>query len=313
MTGISRALLKKMWPSAAPALVNKVADQAGAIFDEFGINTPLRVAHFMAQISHESGGGTVTAENMNYTSAARIAAVWPSRFTVESAKGYVRNPGKLASKVYNGRMGNRAGTDDGYRYRGRGLLQLTGRAAYIEMGKMIGLDLEGDPDLAFEPGNALRIAAAEFKKLNCLPACDADDVRLVTRRVNGGYNGLDDRKWWLARWKVGLRDFDHAPRDERAAMEVIPRGADAAEPEKSMLASTEGNAALGGGALGLLSTASGASDAIKNINDNASSAGLFDVLGRIAGTPAFWIGVAIIAVCAYLWFRRRWRLRVDLV
>jgi putative chitinase len=196
--------LRRLWPRAPAPLIGKMIETSDAIFARYGITTPLRLAHFMAQISHESSGGTITAENMNYTTAARIAAVWPSRFTAASAAAYVRNPKKLASKVYNGRMGNKAGTDDGYTYRGRGLLQITGRESYADMAKRTGLDLVGNPDLAFDPRHALEIAAAEFKKLNCLSACDADDVRLVTRRVNGGTIGLAERKAWLAKWKAAL-------------------------------------------------------------------------------------------------------------
>jgi putative chitinase len=142
---------------------------------------------------------------MSYSTATRIHAVWPSRFTVESAQGYVRDPKKLASKVYNGRMGNVPGSDDGYNYRGRGLLQITGRESYRRIGRLTGLPLEDQPGLAYTPSNALTIAAAEFSSLGCLPFCDKDDVRTVTRRVNGGYIGLDSRKAWLAKWKLAIR------------------------------------------------------------------------------------------------------------
>lgn len=204
MTQAFGAALRRLWPRASKKLLGEIIETADDIFARYQVNTPRRLAHFMAQVSHESDGGTITAENLSYTTPARIVAVWPTRFTEASARAYVRNPKKLASKVYSGRMGNRAGTDDGYTYRGRGLLQITGRESYADMGRRTGLDLVNNPDLAFDPAHALEIAAAEFKKLNCLPACDADDVRLVTRRVNGGYTGLAERKAWLARWKTAL-------------------------------------------------------------------------------------------------------------
>jgi putative chitinase len=197
-----KAILKRLWPRAPQALIDAIIEHGPAIAEKYELTTPLRQAHFMAQISHESDGGTVTQENMNYTTAKRIRDVWPSRFTVESAQAYVRNPKALANKVYNGRMGNRTGTDDGYNFRGRGLLQLTGRESYTRVGKSVGLGLADDPDLVFKPPeNSFRIAACEFKELKCLGAADADDIRLVTKRVNGGYIGLDSRKVWLAKWK----------------------------------------------------------------------------------------------------------------
>jgi putative chitinase len=200
------ALLDKLWPNAPTTLLDAIIEYGPALREKYEINTPLRLAHFMAQISHESGGGTITIENMNYTTARRICQVWPSRFPSEgSAQPYVKNPRGLANKVYNGRMGNRSGTDDGYNYRGRGLLQLTGRESYQRIGKALGLDLAGDPNLVNQPPqNSLEIAAREFKELKCLPSADADDVRAVTKKVNGGYNGLEDRKQWLAKWKKVL-------------------------------------------------------------------------------------------------------------
>jgi putative chitinase len=102
---IDEATLRRLWPRAPITLVADTAARADAVFAKYNINTPLRVAHFMAQISHESNGGTITEESLNYTHASRIAAVWPSRFTEASAADYVGKPRELANKVYNGRMG----------------------------------------------------------------------------------------------------------------------------------------------------------------------------------------------------------------
>jgi putative chitinase len=181
-------------------------NQSASVFTKLEINTPLRIAHFMAQISHESGGGTISVENLNYTTAARLMAVWPTRFrTAASAKPYVRNPIGLACKVYNGRMGNRAGSEDGWLYRGRGFLQLTGRESYQKIGRTCGLDLEGDPDLALLPEYELLIAATEFVHSGCLKFADKDDLKSVTKRVNGGYIGLDSRAAWLKKWKKEMK------------------------------------------------------------------------------------------------------------
>jgi len=206
---IDRAVLARLWPYASPAMLDATVAAAPAVFARFHINTQLRFYHFMAQISHESDGGTITEENLNYTTAARIAEVWPKRFTIETAREFVRNPQGLGNRVYNNRMGNRADSNDGFDFRGRGLLQITGRESYENMSKATGLDLIGIPGLAFEPKYALQIAAAEFEYLKCLPACDADDITLVTKRVNGGLIGLPSRKAWLAKWRN--EKFEVAP------------------------------------------------------------------------------------------------------
>lgn len=300
---IDRRVLKKLWPNAPDKLVSAVADTSAVVLQKYNINTPLRLAHFLAQISHESNGGTITEENLNYTTAARIAAVWPSRFTQETAQQYVRNPRKLASRVYNGRMGNVAGTEDGYNYRGRGLLQLTGRAAYKELGAKIGLDLEGKPDLAYAPGTALEVAAAEFVHLKCLPACDSDDLRLVTRRVNGGFNGLEDRKRWLAKWKLAIKDF---PGELPATQEGIdeldqpaPRGAEPEAP-KSIAKSDIGNGAVVAGAGGAATLGMQIWEEIKALPDS-----LMTALTSVASKPAFWLVLLVVAAAVYIWRRRR--------
>lgn len=192
-------VIKELWTRCPRDLMEGIQKNAEIDLPEFQITTPLRQAHFLAQISHESDGGTITHESLYYTHASRIAAVWPSRFTVASAQDYVRNEHKLANKVYNGRMGNRPGTDDGFNFRGRGLLQITGRDSYMRAGKALGYDLENDPDLAIDPGNALRIASWEFKTLGCLPFCDDDNIVGVTKRVNGGTNGMQSRRDWFRR------------------------------------------------------------------------------------------------------------------
>jgi putative chitinase len=201
---ITADLLHRLWPKAPHSLVDGIAGTAPTVLPKHEIASPLRLAHFFAQISHESGGGTITEESLYYTHAQRIVDVWPSRFTIESAKRYIRDPRKLADRVYNGRMGNAPGSDDGYNFRGRGLLQITGRDSYREIGGLCGFDLENHPDLAYAPDHALEVAATEFVHLGCLPFCDEDDVMRVTKLVNGGYTGIDSRRAWLKRWKAAL-------------------------------------------------------------------------------------------------------------
>ena len=174
---------------------------ADTVLSAWGINTELRVAHFIAQVMHECGGLTILAENMNY-SAERLTQVWPSRFpTVAIAQRYAHSPRVLANKVYGNRMGNYA-QDDGWTYRGRGLLQITGRASYEQIGKLLGIDLPGTPDFAISSEHALDVAAAEWKTLGCNEAADTDNIALVTRKVNGGTIGLAERTQWLHRTKA---------------------------------------------------------------------------------------------------------------
>jgi putative chitinase len=159
-----------------------------------------RLQYFLAQLGHESNGLTHKEENLNY-SASRLMEIWPGRFpTREIATQYAQNPEKLANFVYGKRMGN-VNPGDGYRYRGRGYIQLTGRETYREVGEIAGLELEDHPELAAKPENAVRIACAywTWKKLN--KACDAGDFTGLTQKINGGTNGLNDRLDWLRKVK----------------------------------------------------------------------------------------------------------------
>lgn len=166
----------------------------------YGINqNPMRLCHFLGQIGNECGRLTILEENMTYRSAQRLRTIWPTRFpTLAAAEPYVNNPQKLAEKVYGGRFDNRPG--DGWRYRGRGLVQITGRSSYREMGKKLGIDLENQPDLANDPRYALAIACETWagktlpgeRDMNRL--ADANKLEAMTYRINGGYTNIDDRR-----------------------------------------------------------------------------------------------------------------------
>lgn len=146
---------------------------------------------FMGQILHESGKLSLVEENLNYTTAARICAVWPKRFPTEcDALPFVRKPVDLANRVYGGRMGN-VTLGDGFKYRGRGLIMVTGRENYRAVGHVIGLDLEESPDMMGQPGIALLSAIAWWE--GHVSDAIMGDVKKVTRAVNGGLVGLDDR------------------------------------------------------------------------------------------------------------------------
>ena len=174
-----------------------VIDSIPEVASKFGINTPLRVAHFLAQCGHESGGFRVTQENLNY-SAKGLNGIFKKYFPTEAAAAaYARNPQKIANKVYSNRMGN--GTEasgDGYKFRGRGYIQLTGRDNYTAFGKSIGEDIPNNPDLVASK-YALASAAWFFSKNGLHKMADegASDVVVtkITKRVNGGTIGLPDR------------------------------------------------------------------------------------------------------------------------
>jgi putative chitinase len=174
---------------------------ADTVFARYGINdNPLRLAHFMAQILHETGGLTILIENMNYR-AERIVQVWPTRFkTVAAATPFAHNPEKLANKVYGGRMGN-TNPGDGFKFIGRGLMQITGRESYENYGGLLNIDLAENPDLAFGDQTCLPIACEEWKAKGCNAFADQDNIRKVTRAINGGLIGLASRQDWLAKTK----------------------------------------------------------------------------------------------------------------
>jgi putative chitinase len=145
---------------------------------------------FLGQVLHESGMLSGLEEGLNY-SAERLMAVWPTRFpTLESAKPYARNGAVLANKVYGGRMGN-VEPGDGFKFRGRGLLQVTGRDNYRAVGKILGIDLEKSPDLLSQPEMALRASIAWWE--GNIPDELMGDIKKVTKRVNGGTVGLAHR------------------------------------------------------------------------------------------------------------------------
>ena len=212
---ISAAQLKRLSPRCDAGVIAPALDRACR---KHAINTDRRLRHFLAQVAHESAGFTHLSENLNYTTAKRLCEVWPSRFrSLAAAQPYVRNPRALANKVYGGRLGNRL-PDDGWNYRGGGLIMNTGRANYALAAKHAGLNLVEEPHLLRTPEVAA-LAAAGFWSANGLNAAadidagevvcaslaehlarnEADDLVEATRGVNGGRTGLADRREWLER------------------------------------------------------------------------------------------------------------------
>lgn len=189
----------------------KWIDAIVATCQEFEIDTPQRIAGFLAQTSHESGGYTMLSENLNYR-AATLAACWPNRFAVLGAdKKPVKENGKLvptavansiagkpeliANLVYSSRMGNGpAESGEGWAFRGRGLKQLTGKFNYEKCGSGLGVNLVANPNLLLEPLYAAR-SAGWFWKANALSTfADAGDIKGMTKKINGGFIGLEQRQ-----------------------------------------------------------------------------------------------------------------------
>ncbi|MBR1281292.1 DUF2272 domain-containing protein [Bradyrhizobium sp. AUGA SZCCT0177] len=199
--------------SLAPSMKEEYAaafssPTANDIFSKYKIAASgLRLAHFFAQMLQETGGLKIQIESLYY-SPSRLMAVWPRRFpTLEFAQQYAHNEEKLGNYVYGGRLGN-VNPGDGFKYRGRGLIQMTGRAAYAKFGHDLGIDdLETNPDLAFHHDHCLEIAAAEwgasgYHGKSCNELADDDDIVGVTYAINGGQTGIDDRRFWLSKTKA---------------------------------------------------------------------------------------------------------------
>jgi putative chitinase len=174
-----------------------VIAQIPGVMEKFGVNTPLRLAHFLAQCGHESGGFRLTQENLNY-SAKGLMGIFKKYFPTQAlADAYARKPEKIANKVYGGRMGNGPeASGEGYKFRGRGYIQLTGKQNYTAFDLAVEDDILANPDLVSSK-HALSSAAWFWKKngLNLIAdtGSSTEVVTKITKRVNGGTIGLADR------------------------------------------------------------------------------------------------------------------------
>lgn len=179
----------------------KWAKPLSIVAERYDIDNKLRICHFLAQLIHESGQFKLLVENLNY-SAEGLIRTWPSRFNSHNANLYARQPEKIANFVYANRLGNgNTASGDGWKYRGRGLIQITGRSNYNTYGDIIGVDLVNFPERAVEVQIASELAGAYWtaKKLNTY--ADSDNINEITTRINGGLIGIDSRKYWLDRLK----------------------------------------------------------------------------------------------------------------
>jgi putative chitinase len=202
-------VVRKFAKKAHPNYVKAFEDQDG-LLTVSKIDRPLRLAHFMAQCMHETGGLTILVENGAYT-AKNLAKMWDSgnwhKYFADRAaciamadKCTVDKGEALFNLVYGGRMGNGPPqSGDGWRYRGRGVLQTTGRESYRRFGKQCKVDFEGEPDLIFAPEHALKPALAEWDAKNLNVAADHNDIEVITLGINGGSVGLPERRAWFAK------------------------------------------------------------------------------------------------------------------
>jgi putative chitinase len=184
MTVITPLRLAQLAPHIAPAVADELAGALETAMPRFGITDILPRAHFLAQAAHESQGFTRFSENLHYSNPARIAAVWPR--LAGRAADLVGKPEALANAAYGGKGGNGdEASGDGWRYRGRGLFQLTGRHNYTLAGEALGFDLARNPDPVAEPELAALTALWFWQQRGCTAAALQDDVEAVTRIING--------------------------------------------------------------------------------------------------------------------------------
>ena len=178
----------------------KWLDPLNEVFAKYEINTPIRQAAFIGQCAHESNNFKNLEENLNY-SPEGLMKTWPSRFPdLATAMKYAHDPIKIANKVYAGRMGNGVEeTGEGSKYHGRGLIQLTGKEAYEHCGEALGVDLINQPGLLAQPNMAAMSAGWFWSKKGLNALADSKDYDTMTKRINGGLLGLDDRKAKIAK------------------------------------------------------------------------------------------------------------------
>jgi putative chitinase len=205
-------IMNRRWPHGdqhIPGLIEGIVASSAAVFAKYGLDSALVVAHAMAQFSEECGQGLEMIENMNY-SAQRLREVFPTHFTPGMAAKCAHNPRMIADIAYGGRMGNAPPpSDDGWNYRGAGLSQVTGREGVAKLNAFLkahgaDFDVIENPSLIIDPEHTLECGVADWIVCGCLPHAQKDDLIGETRALNGGLNGLADRRQQLVWWKRDL-------------------------------------------------------------------------------------------------------------
>ena len=256
---------KHLCPHGKPSIIDGLAEASGFLA-AYDVTTPRRIAHFWAQVAHETDGLKTLSEYWGPTEAQRR---------------------------YEGRadLGN-THPGDGHKYMGRGAFQLTGRANYARYGQRLGVDLVGNPQLAADPKTSLAIALLYWRDHGCNALADKNDIVGVTKKINGGTNGLAARRAYFAQaWKLW------------GGEEKPP------EPSKTMATSKTGNTAIGG----VLAAAAGAKAAIEQANDAKETAQSAGAIFGLSGNSAMILGAAAIVIgCfVFVWWDRHRKLRDE--
>ncbi len=301
---ITRPDLVRFLPDAKDATIDAILSQEDWLDAEGLLETDARWCHFMAQVAHESTGFTRFEESLNYRSA-RLCEVFPRHFpTIESTAPFARNPEALANYVYadanrnpTSRLGNTQ-PGDGWTFRGRGPIQLTGREAYTKFGKLSGLPLVDTPDLALDPANGVRIAALNFIERGCLKKADTNDLTGITKAINGGKNGLASRAEWLRKARAIW-----GPASARSTRALI---------EKSSSVQAGGGTLVVAGGAAIAKGLTEGPDPLTTLRDaGASASAIKTSLDPMLNlwhflTANFWPGVAVcsLGTVVYLLYRR---------
>jgi putative chitinase len=192
---ITKEQMHEAFPEISQDNVEKYYDALVSAMEEFEIDTPGRIAAFLAQTAHESGNFRAVHENLNYK-AEGLTKIFHKYFPdMDTANEYARQPEKIANRVYSSRMGNGdEASGDGWRYCGRGLIQLTGKDNYSACGAELEVDLHENPEYLETPEGAARSAAWFWWSRDLNVLADERDIKAITKKINGGYIGLEDRE-----------------------------------------------------------------------------------------------------------------------
>ena len=192
---ITKEQMHEAFPEISQDNVEKYYDALVSAMEEFEIDTPGRIAAFLAQAAHESGNFRAVHENLNYK-AEGLTKIFHKYFPdMDTANEYARQPEKIANRVYSSRMGNGdEASGDGWRYCGRGLIQLTGKDNYSACGTELEVDLHENPEYLETPEGAARSAAWFWWSRDLNVLADEKDIKAITKKINGGYIGLEDRE-----------------------------------------------------------------------------------------------------------------------
>ena len=191
--------LSKIFPNSSPNLLENFVDPINKAIEEYDINNP---AMFLAQVGHESGGFKTLVENLNYSSD-RLLVVFPKYFNATTAKAYHRQPQKIANRVYANRMGKGdEASGDGWKYRGKGAIQITGKNNHKLFAESVGKTIDEAVDYMLTPEGAIMSAGWFWDYVNCNET--SSSVTQTTKKINGGTNGLDDRRAYYTKAQAVL-------------------------------------------------------------------------------------------------------------